>query len=184
MEIHIAEEERMYDGSQLSSHFALKAFKVRGDAMVAFKGPMDVREDTMADLEDLLEKKAIRSASMLHFILEFFGRSLESTVLLQRLLSRLAADILRQETGADVKVEGDDLYVEDRKLSVSIAAPSPVSTLIHFGLNIRTEDVPVKAVSLTDLGMDSDRMASLLSDAFARELASVRWAVSKVKAVP
>ena len=40
---------------------------------------------------------------------------------------------------------GDDLYVGDRKLSISIAAPSPTSALIHFALNIDPTGAPVRA---------------------------------------
>ncbi|MHC4941837.1 MAG: DUF366 family protein [Planctomycetota bacterium] len=184
MQIHIEKEELRYDGSQLSSHFALKRFKVRGDSLVAFKGPMEIEKRHMADLEDLLEDAAIRSPYMLHFIAEFFGAPLENTVLKQRLLVRLAADILKEECGADLCVKGDDIFMKDRKLSVSIAAPSPVSCLIHLGINIETEGVPVKAAGLKEMGMDPDRMADLLIRAFSDEMDSLAWAMTKVKGVP
>jgi hypothetical protein len=138
----------------------------------------------MADLEDLLGKQAIRSPQMLHFIVEFFGASLETVILRQRILVRLAADLIRAETGVDLRVEGDDLYQQDRKLSVSIAAPSPVSGLIHLGLNIETKGVPVKAVGLNDLGLDPLSLADGLGRVFQREIESISWACSKVKGIP
>jgi hypothetical protein len=184
MEIYIARDEMEYDGSQLSSHFALKTFGVRGDNLVVFKGPMNVKEGHMADLEDRLARSTIRSARMLHFIVEIFRESLESMILKQRLLARLAADILGRETGVVLRVKGDDLYHGKQKVSVSIAAPSPVSCLIHFGLNISTQEVPVEAAGLEELGMDPDRMADLLATAFQQEMKDVNWAVSKVRGIP
>lgn len=184
MEVHISQEKITYDGSQLSSHFALKRFGVKGDNLVAFTGPMDIAPERIADLEDLLQNQAIRSPNMLHFIVEFFGAALETVILRQRILVRLAADLLRGETGADLRVQGDDLYQRDRKLSVSIAAPSPVSGLIHLGLNIETKGVPVKAVGLNDLGMDPFALADRLGRAFQKEIDSIAWASSKVKGVP
>jgi hypothetical protein len=184
MEIKIAREDIAYDGSQLSSHFALKKFGLRGDSLVVFQGPMNVENDHMADLEDLLAQATIRSARMLHFVAEFFAVSLENTVLRQRLLARLAADIVTEHSGRTIQVRGDDLYGEGRKLSVSIAAPSPVSCLIHFGLNISTKDVPVDAIGLEELGIDPIRLGQELAQAFRQELQDVHWALSKVRGVP
>lgn len=184
MEFYLAKERLAYDGSQLASHFALKQFGVKGDSLVAFTGSMEIAPQRMADLEDVLDHQEIRSPLMLHFIAEFFATDLQVTILRQRLLARLAADRLRAESGAGLRVEGDDLYLDDRKLSVSIAAPSPVSTMIHFGLNIETQGVPVPAVGLAELGVDPERFAERLGRDFIDELASLNWALSKVKGIP
>jgi hypothetical protein len=184
MQIHITQEHILYDGSQLASHFALKRFGVSGDSIVVFTGPMDVAREHMADLEDLLQDDCIRSSNVLHFIVELFGADLESAILKQRLLARLAADIVARETGKVLVVRGDDLFAGDRKLSVSIAAPSPVSCLIHLGLNIETKDVPVKAVGLRELNADPGRIGELLAEAFREEMASVSQARCKVRGVP
>ena len=167
MQIHIAEKRIDYDGSQLSSHFALRSFGVRGDCMVVFEGAMDIKAERIADLEDRLQGAAIRSPDMLHFIVELFGSDLESTILKQRLLVRLAQELIGKQ---GLRVDGDDLFAGEAKLSVSIAAPSPVSCLIHLGLNIETEGVPVKAAGLRELGVDPRRLAVQLSEAFVREL--------------
>jgi len=184
MEIRFVEEKLKYDGSQLSSHFALKKFSVQGDSILVFKGPMDIEENKIADLEDLLAGKLIRSGMMLHFIVELFNESLECCILKQRILVRLAADIISNQSGVQLTVKGDDLYIDDKKLSVSIAAPSPVSIMIHFGINISTKDVPVKAASLQDLNLAPDDIGRLIADSFKKEMESVKWAVCKVKAVP
>lgn len=188
MQVHFAPQEIKYDGSQLSSHFALRNFHVRGDSIVVFKGPMDIEPNKIADLEDLLDGDEIRSPMMLHFVIEVFQAALEPTILLQRLLIRLAADeLVKEAKGKEVdglEVTGDDIYIKDAKLSVSIAAPSPVSCLIHFGLNIKTEGVPVKAIGLEELGIDPDVYAKGVTAAWVHELESVDWALSKVRAVP
>lgn len=184
LKIHFVKEEMAYDGSQLSSLFALRKFGIQGDSLVVFKGPMDVKTDHMADMEDLLQGARIRSSAMLHFLVEFFDADLERVILRQRLMVRLAADILSDTWNAGVSVVGDDLYIEEKKLSVSIAAPSPVSCLIHLGLNIDTKGVPVKAASLKELGVDPDILGSSLARSFAEELDAIRRARCKVRAVP
>ncbi len=188
MQIHISEKKLKYDGSQLSSHFAYKAFGLRGDSLVVFQGPMDIPKENIADLEDLRQNKIIRGSKLLHFIAEHFGITLETAVLRQRMLVRLAADIIREARidspgQGGVSVRGDDIYVEEGKLSVSIAAPSPVSCLIHFGVNISTRNVPVEASSLEILGVEPGRVAQELSEAYAKEIESIERALSKVKGV-
>jgi hypothetical protein len=184
MEFYFSKETITYDGSQLASHFALKRFGLRGDGMAAFIGPMEIASRYIADLEDLLDGKTIRSPSMLHFIAEFFSSTLEAAIMRQRLLVRLVADLLHAETGKTFRVDGDDIFLKDSKLSVSIAAPSPVSCLIHLGLNIETEGVPVKAVGLDELGVNPVSLAAKVGKTFGAELKSMAWAMAKVKGVP
>ncbi len=184
MQVYFATQEMAYDGSQLASHFGLRRFGQKGDCIVVFRGSMEVVDAHMADLEDLLAHASIRSPYMLHFIVELFGVALETAVLAQRLLARIAAQWVHGETGKTVRVEGDDLYAEGGKLSVSIAAPSPLSCLIHFGLNIETHGVPVKAAGLKALGADPDRMAKGIAKTFAAEMDSVKRALCKVRGLP
>lgn len=184
MKIHIADEPLTYDGSQLSSHFAFKKWGVNGDCIVSFTGPMDIPAQHVADLEDLKQGLAIRGSMLVHFIVEHFGISLESAILRQRLLARLAADFICRESGRVVTVQGDDLFVGEGKLSVSIAAPSPVSCLVHLGLNVSPKDVPVRAAALDDLGVDPGRTARAVARAYADEVASLHAAAVKVKGVP
>jgi len=184
LKIHTAEKKIDYDGSQLRSHFAARTFGVSGDSVVVFKGGMDIPPGNIADLEDLLQGDTIEGDRLIHFIVEHFGITLETAVLRQRLLVRLAAEIVGRLSGESPVVTGDDIFVAGGKLSVSIAAPSPVSCLIHFGINLTTEGVPVKAAALDDLGVDADRLAADLTAAYARELESVDGALSKVRGVP
>jgi len=178
------QEEIAYTGSELSSHFALQRFGLAGDSMVAFVGSCDVPLERMADLEDVRRREPIRSPSMLHFIAEHFGAALETAILRQRLLMALIADQLNRG-GRDPRVErrGDDLYVSGRKLSVSVAVPSPVSCLIHAGLNVETRGVPVPAVGLRDLGVDAADLAGRVLQDYAEELAGCARARCKVRGV-
>jgi len=184
LHFHLLDSDLEYDGSQLSSHFALRTAGISGDSLIAFVGAMDIPPDKIADLEDLRDGQTIRGARLVHFITEHFGVGLEVGVMRQRLLVRLAADIVNRQTEKTVVVSGDDLYVEGGKLSVSIAAPSPVSCLIHLGINISTDQVPVKAASLGELGVDPFSLARDLGLLYGREIDSIRQALSKVRGVP
>lgn len=184
MQFHMIDSDLDYDGSQLSSQFAYRTLGIRGDSLVAFLGAMDIPPERIADLEDLRAGETIRGARLVHFIAEHFGIGLENGVLRQRILVRLAADLINQRTGETVSVSGDDLFVGDGKLSVSIAAPSPVSCLIHLGINITTDGVPVRAASLEQLGIEPDSLAADLGRAYVGEVESIRAATSKVRGVP
>jgi hypothetical protein len=119
---------------------------------------------------------------MLHFLCEFFDPDLPKTILRQRLLVAIAAEQLAGVTG--LRRNGDDLYVGERKLSVSIATVSPVSSLIHFALNIDPTGAPVPAVGLAELGVEPEQFARRLMTAFAEELESIDAARCKVRPVP
>lgn len=169
-----------YDGRQLRPHFLRKRFGVHGDAAVAFRGACDVRGEALVDLADREDGLFIRSGDMLHVLVERFDTDLVRAVLIQRLLAARCADRVRAATTDSVVRKGDDVYVGGRKLNVSIATVSPVSTLVHFGVNIDATGAPVDAVGLRDLGLDPAAFAAgLLSDLDA-ELEAVALAASKV----
>jgi hypothetical protein len=82
-----------------------------------------------------------------------------------------------------VERRGDDLYVGEGKLSVSVATVSPVSGLIHLGLNVTAAGVPVKAACLADLGLEPERVALEVMRRFVAEMESVEAAAKKVRPV-
>lgn len=180
------EEEIEYDGSQLSSLWIYRCTGCRGDAIVSFCGPCRVEpEKGMVDLEDVLAGEGIFSPSMLHFIAEFFETDLEKGVLRQRTLIHIIREAIYNTAGKWVERDGDDLYWQGRKLSVSIATASPVSTLIHTGLNISAEGTPVPAAALPEVGIeDIPAFAAAVMEAFAREMEGIKEARCKVKWVP
>lgn len=173
-----------YDGSQLKSLYAYLNHKVQGDSIVSWIGPCQVDFDHMVDGEDLLARSEIRGSRMLHFIVEKFETSLFTGVVLQRLLSAKALEILKMaapQKAEGLLREGDDLWLDDRKLSISIATVSPVSCLIHFALNIENEGTPVKTLSLKDLEVEPKTFAQKLGESFAQEVEAMRQATCKVK---
>lgn len=177
-------QARAYTGRELRSHFAFDAFGIAGDSAVAFVGPCRVDPPELVDLADARAGAFIASPEMLHVIVEHFGLALEPAILLQRLLARLAADLLRESGAAAVTVRGNDVFVGSRKASVSVATCSPVSALIHYGLNVRTEGAPVPAWGLSEAGIAAETFARELLGRYARELDDIRLARSKVRGVP
>ena len=179
MQTHLIPEELPYTGRELRSHWIMETCNLQGDAIVAFLGPCDVALEHMVDLADVAVGASIRARQMLHFIVERFDTDLEKMVLWQRLLVAIAGELLPPA----VTRRGDDLFARDRKLSVSIATASPVSTLIHFALNVDPTGAPVPAIGLEELGVDPRDFAQRLMAAFADELAGVREARCKVRPV-
>lgn len=173
-----------YDGSQLRSLWAFRNFGLLGDSIVAFKGPCRVGVSEMVDMEDVRAGEFIFSEEMLHFIVEHFETDLEKAVVRQRLLMALIGETLACFGAEGFKRQGDDLYLGEAKLSVSIATLSPVSTLIHTGLNIVSLNTPVATVGLADLGVDADVFARSIVDRYAAEVESIRAARCKVRGVP
>lgn len=178
-------EQILYDGTQLSSHWAYRTRGVPGDSIVAFRGPCQVSVDKMVDLADVLNQSPIYSPDMLHFIIEHFDLDLEKTIFRQRLFICLVKEIL-ESRGVSITRSGDDLYVKERKLSVSIATITPVSTMIHTGLNLRSENVPVKAVGLLEAGWEEAGIPALareICQKYAAELQAINQARCKVRGV-
>ncbi len=179
--IHWSKEERAYGGGELRSHFLLDAFGIFGDVAAAFVGPCRVEKETMVDLEDLRRGDFIYSPRMLHFLVEHFDLGLREGVIRQRLLARLAADELL-ERGLCPRVRGDDLYLDQRKASVSIATRSPVSVLIHLGINVRTEGVPVPAWGLEETTIEPEVLARKVLGRYQEEIDDIYRSVAKVRA--
>lgn len=182
MQTHFATIPINYTGRELRSHWLLDTLGMRGDACAGFRGPCRVELSEMVDKADVARGVGIEAREMLHFLCEFFDPDLPKTILRQRLLVAIAAEQLAGVTG--LRRNGDDLYVGERKLSVSIATVSPVSSLIHFALNIDPSGAPVPAVGLAELGVEPEQFARRLMTAFAEELESIDAARCKVRPVP
>ncbi|GAB4159313.1 MAG: DUF366 family protein [Planctomycetota bacterium] len=178
-----SEEREPYDGSQLAAHWILRRHGISGDALVAWRGPCLVPVEQIADLEDV-DGPGIRGDDMVHFLWESFGASdLRIAVLRQRLLAARAREAL-EDLGANQRIRrsGDDLYVGDGKLSISIATVSPVSALIHFAVNARPTGAPVPISSLSEIGVEPTSFARELLDRTAAEEDSAAGAIAKVRA--
>ncbi|RLF91350.1 DUF366 domain-containing protein, partial [Thermococci archaeon] len=79
--------------------------------------------------------------------------------------------------------KGDDIYVGDRKLSISIATISPVSIKIHIGINVTSRGVPqdVKAIGLQELGIDPEEFMEESGRVLVEEFLKVRKDSMKVR---
>ena len=184
LQIKWLEQPIDYDGGQLTPHWIFKNCNLTGDALVAFIGGCDVGLEKMVDLVDVRDRKPIHSEKMLHFLGEFFGPSLDETILLQRLfVSLVQQELVFRAKPAMIIRSGNDLYDGDAKLSVSIATASPVSTLIHYGINIVSVGTPVKTKGLADYGINPLELAKTLLETFKHEYTSWREARAKVRPV-
>ena len=176
------EDEIKYDGSQLHSLYSYLTHKVLGNSIVSWVGECDVNFDHMVDGEDLLDQSVIRSQKMLHFIIEIFDENLTSGVSLQRLLATIVKDTIESwKSQIKLKRDGDDLFWNDKKLSVSIATSSPRSSLIHFGINVTNENTPVSTCALSDFEIAPTVFAKEIMNKFSNEFESIKTATQKVK---
>lgn len=132
----------LYDGSQIEPNWAFRQFGVKDSSIVTWIGPMKIKSSKIIDYEDV--GMEIKAHEMLHFILEHFDSQPADIRLCyhrQRLLITIVKDVLDKK-GIKTKRSGDDLFLGEGKLSVSIATCSVSSMKIHLGLNITTQGTP------------------------------------------
>lgn len=184
MQIKFNDTPTDYDGTQLRSHWIYESQGLLGNALVSFVGACDVTVENLVDLEDARQDRPIASREMLHFIGEFFDLTLTDTILLQRLLITLLQQrVTEQANGLKLIRTGNDLYDGKFKLSVSIATASPVSTLLHAGINIMSEGTPVPTQGLADYGIATVPFAKQVLQDFKEEFDSISRDLAKVRPV-
>ena len=167
MECVILDEKTDYDGSQISSLWAYNLKGIQQDSIVAFRGGCDVKLEHMIDLEDKRMGDSIFSTDMLHFLIEHFDSTdLKLVYARQRLFTAIVAEALL-ESGIITTRQGDDLFVDGKKLTISIASTSAVSQKIHFGINVFHDFYG----NLTDNGVDEVKAVGLLADIANRYVA-------------
>lgn len=184
MKTELLNQEIKYEGWQLSPHWIYKNFKLQGDATVAFCGECEVKLTEMVDIEDVINNEPIYSKSMLSFISEQFNVGLAEGVFRQRLMICTIKEALERR-GIKVVRSGDDLFVDGKKLTVSIATKSLTSILIHTGVNIDSMGAPVKACGLSnDLGInDINDFAQEVLKNYSEEIDDIIMATTKVRGV-
>ena len=178
------DEEIKYEGFQLAPHWIYKNFKIQGDAIVAFIGECEVKLTEMVDIEDVINNEPIYSKLMLSFISEQFNIGLVEGVFRQRLLICTIKEALERR-GIKITRDGDDLFFDGRKLTVSIATKSATSVLIHTGVNIISSGAPVKASGLgEDIGIDDvEGFAKEVMAKYSEEIHDIIQASAKVRGV-
>lgn len=179
---HFDAAERPY--TELYGHYAFKNFGISGDAIVAFIGPCEVRGEDLVDLADRRAGAEIVAARMLHFVVEHFGAALGEVIWRQRVLAAIVfEEVLKRAPDAALRREGDDVYVGDGKLTVSVATVSPTSALVHLGVNVDGSGAPVRVCDLGALGIDAAEFAVAVVKRYAAEVESFVEALSKVRGV-
>lgn len=178
------DNEIKYEGWQLCPHWIYKNFKLQGDAIVAFVGECEVKLTEMVDIEDVINNEPIYSKLMLSFISEQFNVGLVEGVFRQRLLICKIKEAL-EKRGFVVTRDGDDLFFDDKKLTVSIATKSATSILIHTGVNIISEGAPIKASGLqSDMKIsDIKDLAQEIMVQYSKEIDDIVMASTKVRGV-
>jgi len=174
--------EIAYTGKELRSGWVAETAGLSGDAAAVFFGACHVATEDLVDLEDARAGATIVSARMAHVIIEHPGCDLEVGVLRQRLLVCLLCEALAS-MGQSVRRDGDDVFQDGRKLTVSIAAPSASSCLIHLGVNIDPRGAPVPAIGLEAMGLDPVVLMREVMAAYQREIVSAAHAATKVRQV-
>ena len=174
------EKKMKYDGSALASRWIYLNHGISGDTVLAFCGPCDVDFKFMADGQDLTNQSSIRSDEMLHFLFEIFDLNHYGGVALQRLFSAIIKDYMEEKTGKKFRRQGDDIFFEDQKLSISVAKSAVASCLIHLALNLTQEGTPVKTCALEDFSLFSKKVATDLGGLFQAEWKDLKSATHKV----
>ena len=163
-----------YDGSQINPSWAFQEFGIYGSSIVTWIGPVNISPDNLKDFADVgLE---IKSNNMVNFICEFFDQqppNMRIAYLRQRLLVMIFREALT-EKGVKTTREGDDIFVDGRKLSISIASVSLSSAKIHFALNLEDKGTPgdVETIGLYDIDdgkvFNEDNLKDLIFDVVNR----------------
>lgn len=180
MHTKFIDKETKYTGNELAPHWIYKNFHLQGDAIVAFCGECEVKLTEMVDIEDVINDEPIYSKNMLSFIVEHFNIGLVEGVTRQRMLICIIKEEL-EYNGIQVIREGDDLFVEGKKLSVSIATKSLTSVLMHIGINIDPTGAPIDAIGLEFLKiLDISSFAQSVMLKYSNEINDIILASTKV----
>ncbi|MBE6505487.1 MAG: DUF366 family protein [Methanobrevibacter sp.] len=184
------EEIFEYDGSQINPSWAFQEFGIYGSSIITWIGPVNITPDNLKDFADVgLE---IKSNYMVNFICEFFDQqptNMRIAYLRQRLLVMIFREILT-EKGVKTTREGDDIFVDGRKLSISIASVSLSSAKIHFALNLEDKGTPddVETIGLYDINdgnvFNEENLKDLIFEVVNRyidELETIEKDISKTK---
>ena len=181
-----------YDGSQINPSWAFQEFGIYGSSIITWIGPVNITPDNLKDFADVgLE---IKSNYMANFICEFFDQqppNMRIAYLRQRLLVMIFREILT-EYGVQTRREGDDIFVDGGKLSISIASVSLSSAKIHFALNLEDKGTPsdVETIGLYDIRVNGrqvfteDNLLDLINKTvtkFIDELETIEKDISKTK---
>lgn len=69
---------------------------------------------------------------------------------------------------------------EKRKLSVSIVTATPVSCILHLGVNVDAQGAPVNAIGLSELGLNPSILAKKMLSLWREEESQMMKSICKV----
>ena len=129
----------------------------------------------------------IKGEDLIHIIVERFDSpgSMRLAYYMQRLLIVCIRDVLMDHE-IRTKRKGDDLFVRDGKLTVSIASAGVSSEKIHCGINITTKGTPddIKTAALLDIGInDWKAIAKEIAETFLQETEDIEGDIVKTKSL-
>ena len=151
-------------------HWALVNFDLWGDSMVVFRGTMDVEPKDMIDLKEMKRGTVFPSGDLLHFVIEHFGDELKTGVLRQNILVNIAEEKLGHRLGSKKILRwGDDLYDEDRRITLTAVAQTPVSVKIHLGICIDS-DQDAGFVGLNEYDLDYQEVAEVIGNQYRADM--------------
>ena len=177
-------EEILFTGEQLLSYWSYIRYDLPGDSIIAFIGPCQVDEKYIVGIDHYRKKTQIKSERMLHFLVEHFDLELEKAILRQKLLVDIVKDKLNHRLKGDVLQRwGDDLYDTEYKLTVSATVRTPVSTKIHLGINISSQNTPVKTRGLNDYGIDAHDISQAVMDQYRMDMRLISEKLWKIRSI-
>lgn len=178
-----------YTGSQIAPNWAANKFSnlnKTDDALVVMRGSMDVSKEEMVDLEDLENNKEIKGGDLIHFIIEHYDTSsIEIAYLRQRLFACIVCEILKRNK-IKINRKGDDLFVNNKKLSVSVATSGKNSIKIHFGINATSKGTPtyVETIGLDDIGFNEieiEKFTDEICEKYIGEIEKIKSDIKKTR---
>ncbi|WP_455645790.1 DUF366 family protein [Methanosphaera sp.] len=180
------EDGNEYDGSQINPSWAFQEFGVKDSTIVSWLGPMNILGKNLIDYEDV--GLDIKGNMMLNFIVEHFDEqpgSLRLAYHRQRMLVMITRDKLL-DYGIKTTQDGDDIFINNKKLSVSIATASISSMKMHFALNITVDGTPedVETSALEDNGMTIEQIHQLqdsIAETYIETIETIEKDIVKTK---
>ena len=183
-----------YSGEQIEPLWTLTNFKIQGDSILIFRGPLRVRRNELVDVKDFIEEGekrelVISSDDAINFIIEHFDQQPPSLRLMYhrlRILSMIVKENLESMKRVELQREGTDLYRDGKKLNVAVATISSGSGKIHLALNIGVKGAPpgVKVLGLQELGVSEEELkvfAETVAKKYRDEVLDIEQDITKTR---
>ena len=154
----------------MKPHWALLEYDLKGDSIVVSRGMLRIEHKYLIDLMDRKRGITLPDGEMLHFIIEHFGDDLEKGILRQSILIGIACNkISHRIKGKRILRWGDDIFDEDRRITLTSATITLVSSKIHLGICIRSDE-NTGFVGTEELGIDADELGEVICNQYMADM--------------